>query len=116
LFNLSVGLGLKRITLGNPLIAETMLQYDLTAGLMVPPEILVRELPPTSTGLSGGTDIVYNLPSALIAGIYDCGGSGQGDERRDGSKQRCDQNALSLLKAAQSLDAKLEALVQFIAT
>lgn len=118
LFNLSTGLGLKRIILGNPLVAISMLQYDLTAGLMVPSEILVRELPANNAGFSGGgTDIVYNLPSALIAGIYGCGQTGDDteDQKRDGRMQTCDENAQALLKAAQNLDALLEDLVQFVA-
>jgi hypothetical protein len=66
LFGLSQGLGLKRLILGNPLIAITMLQYDLTAGLTVPPELLVREL---SADEGGGMELVYQLPSALNAGV-----------------------------------------------
>ena len=85
-----------------------MLQYDLTAGLFVPPEIIIRQIP------SGGTDIVYNLPSALIAGIYDCGVETR-DGKRDDGRQFCDENALNLLKAAQGLDVLLGDLVQFIA-
>lgn len=33
----------KRIILGNPLIAITMLKHDMTAGLAVPVELLVLE-------------------------------------------------------------------------
>jgi len=43
-----------------------MLQYDLTAGLAVPPQLLVREL---GTEDGGGTELVYQLPSRLIAGV-----------------------------------------------
>lgn len=80
------------MVLGNPLVAETMLQYDLTAGLFVPVELLVRE---RSAGDGGGVDLVYVLPSSLIAGV----GEKNGD----------------LLKAAKALDEKLKALVDFVA-
>lgn len=43
-----------------------MLEEDLTAGLALPVELLVRE---GSKEDGGGTDLVYELPSALIAGI-----------------------------------------------
>lgn len=68
-----------------------MLQYDLTAGLFVPVELLVRE---RSAGDGGGVDLVWVLPSSLIAGV---------GENED------------LLKAAKVLDEKLKALVEFVA-
>lgn len=58
------GLGLKRIILGNPLIAQTMLQHESRAGLFVPVEILVQELAESE---GGGTFIIYDLPSSSIA-------------------------------------------------
>jgi uncharacterized protein (DUF302 family) len=79
----------KRIILGNPLIAITMLKHDLTAGLAVPVELLVLEKK------DGSVDLVYQLPSALVAGL-----------NRDEE----------LVKAAETLDAKLAVLVQFIAS
>lgn len=87
--------GLKRLILGNPLIAQTMLRHDFTAGLFVPVELLVREVV-VSEG--GGTDLMYVLPSSLIAGIYD----GK-DEKKE------------LLKAVEVLDEKFKALVDFVA-
>jgi hypothetical protein len=93
LFSLSVNLGLKRLILGNPLIALTMLQPDLTAGLFVPVELLVRERAELD---GGGTDLVYVLPSTLIAGV--------------------ETNNRELLTAAQVLDSKLASLVEFVAT
>ncbi|KUJ16600.1 TT1751-like protein [Mollisia scopiformis] len=66
LFNVGSGLKSKRIILGNPLVAITMLKHDITAGLAVPVEILVRELEK-----GGRTEVLYNLPSGLIAGLND---------------------------------------------
>jgi uncharacterized protein (DUF302 family) len=86
LFGIGGGLKVKRIILGNPLIAITMLKRDLTAGLFVPVEILVME-----KEKNGGTDVVYTLPSCLIAGL-----------NRDEE----------LAKAAKVLDGNLEVLVR----
>jgi uncharacterized protein (DUF302 family) len=84
LFNVGGGLRMKRILLGNPLIAITMLRHDLNAGMYVPVEILVREL-------EEGTMLVWFLPSSLIAG--------------------CSDNE-ELGKAARALDAMLERLLE----
>ncbi|TGO50955.1 hypothetical protein BCON_0172g00120 [Botryotinia convoluta] len=94
LFNINSNpqLGLKRIILGNPLIAITMLSQSsksLDAGLFVPVEILVRQLSD-----EGGTEITWQVPSTLIAAT-DRGNNG-------------------LLTAAQVLDRKLEDLIAFI--
>jgi len=87
LFGVGGGLKSKRVILGNPLIAITMLKFDDTAGLAVPVEILVREVEK-----DGRAEVVYNLPSGLIAGL----------NRDEG-----------LVAAAEVLDRKLEALVKF---
>lgn len=89
LYKVGSGLQLKRIILGNPLIAITMLEHDLRAGLAVPVELLVREL---ENGK--GTELVYQLPSTLVAG-------GNDDEK--------------LLTAARVLDGKLGDLVRWVA-
>ena len=47
-------------TLGNPLVAQTFVQYDTRAGMYVPPRVLVNETE------EGGTEVVYDLPSSLI--------------------------------------------------
>ena len=91
LFNVGNGLKAKRIILGNPLIAITMLKRDLRAGLAVPVELLLLE---KSEHDGGGVDLVWQLPSALIARIED-------DEE--------------LREATEKLDEKLDALVQFVA-
>jgi hypothetical protein len=69
---------------GNPLIALTMLRHDYTAGLFVPPELLLAE---SEDG--PGCNITYVLPSSLIA---------------------VEENP-QLLAAALALDAKIEAFV-----
>jgi len=75
---------LVRWIFGNPLIAITMLRHDYTAGLFVPPDLLLAE------GDDGvGCDITYVLPSSLLA---------------------VEANP-PLLSAALALDAKIEALV-----
>ncbi|EMD35943.1 hypothetical protein CERSUDRAFT_115892 [Gelatoporia subvermispora B] len=75
-------------TLGNPLIAQTMLRHELATGLHVPPRILVLEKEDRS-----GTLVVYDLPSSIISP----GLSGRVNEE--------------LKKAAEGLDEKLERLV-----
>src|SRR5258708_11420146 len=50
-----------RWILGNPLFAITMIQYDVTAGLFAPVEILVTEAEEGS-----GTIITYVRPSSLM--------------------------------------------------
>lgn len=89
----------KRIILGNPLIAMTMLQHDLNAGLAVPVELLLIEQDEGEEEeregeTKSGTRILYQLPSALIA--------------------RVNKNP-ELREAAEKLDEKLEALVKDIA-
>ncbi|KAK5991840.1 hypothetical protein PT974_05226 [Cladobotryum mycophilum] len=88
LFGVGDGLQLRRVILGNPLIAITMLEHDLDAGLFVPVELLLKELPGGK-----GTQVIYNLPSSVIAGVNP-------DEK--------------LKAAAQVLDNKLESLVLHI--
>jgi uncharacterized protein (DUF302 family) len=51
------------IVLGNPLIAITMLQQDLRAGLNVPTRIYIY------AGPSGQTHIVYDLPSTQMGDL-----------------------------------------------
>jgi hypothetical protein len=89
LFDVGDGMKSKRIILGNPLIAITMLKHDMMTGLSVPVELLVLEKK------EGGVDLVYQLPSALIAGL------------------NRDEN---LVSAVDALDRKLEKLVQDISS
>ena len=70
-------------TIGNPLIARTMLEHDIAAGLNVPVRLMIYEEPATRT-----TRLTYDLPSSLMSGL---------------------QNE-KLTAAAKKLDAKLIAL------
>lgn len=68
--------------IGNPLIAVTMLEHDIAAGLNVPTRIYVFE------GYDGQTRVAYDLPSTLMGDI---------------------ENP-ALIEAAKKLDDKLIAL------
>ncbi|KAJ7638760.1 hypothetical protein FB45DRAFT_1023525 [Roridomyces roridus] len=74
--------------IGNPLIAETMLRHDMQAGLNIPPRLMILEKKDGQ-----GTEVVYHLPSSVIA---------LGDDQ-------------SLRDAAEALDRKIEQLVERIA-
>ena len=74
--------------IGNPLIAETMLKYELRTAFNVPPRVLILERD------NGATDLIYHLPSSVIA-ITD--------------------NA-KLKEAAEILDAKLELMLTKVAS
>jgi len=51
-------------TIGNPLIARTMLEHDIAAGLNVPVRLMIYEEPATRT-----TRVIYDLPSSLMSGL-----------------------------------------------
>src|SRR6267143_6211415 len=70
-------------TIGNPLIARTMLEHDIAAGLNVPVRLMIYE-----DAASRTTRLAYDLPSSLMSGL----------------KNR------KVTAAAQKLDAKLIAL------
>ena len=70
-------------TIGNPLIARTMLEHDIAAGLNVPVRLMIYEDPVSRT-----TRLTYDLPSSLMSGL---------------------QNE-KVAAAAKKLDAKLIAL------
>ncbi|KZS95699.1 hypothetical protein SISNIDRAFT_483920 [Sistotremastrum niveocremeum HHB9708] len=78
-------------TIGNPLIAQTMIVHDRTTALHVPPQIFIAE------NANGGSTITYDLPSSVIA----IGG-------------RPEDESGELRKAAVSLDEKLEKLMRHI--
>jgi uncharacterized protein (DUF302 family) len=71
-------------TIGNPLIAQTILQHDILAALHIPPRILVSEKRDHS-----GTRIMYILPSSVMV--------------------LCDNPALT--DVVKVLDSKLEKLI-----
>ena len=70
-------------TIGNPLIARTMLEHDIAAGLNIPVRLVIYEEPASRT-----TRLTYDLPSSLMSGL---------------------QNE-KVTAAAKKLDAKLIAL------
>ena len=74
------------VILGNPLIARTMLQHDIRAGLNVPVRLLIYE------HSDGTTRVAYDLPSSLMS----------------------DLDNADVSAAAAKLDAKLFALAQAI--
>ena len=51
-------------TIGNPLIARTMLEHDIAAGLNVPVRLMIYE-----DALSRTTRLIYDLPSPLMSGL-----------------------------------------------
>lgn len=77
-------------TIGNPLLAAGILQNDMTAGLHIPPKLLVQETE------NGGTRIVYDLPSSVMGAGGPC-------------------NA-EMKAALEDLDRKLELLVNKVLT
>ncbi len=80
-----VGLNAKArmYTIGNPLIARTMVEHDIAAGLNVPVRLMIYE-----DAVSRTTRLAYDLPSSLMSGL---------------------QNE-KVASAAKKLDAKLIAL------
>ena len=70
-------------TIGNPLIARTMLEHDIAAGLNAPVRLMIYE-----DAVSRTTRLIYDLPSSLMSGL---------------------QNE-KVAAAAKKLDAKLIAL------
>jgi len=50
--------------IGNPLIARTMLEHDIAAGLNVPVRLMIYEDPVSRT-----TRLTYDLPSSLMSGL-----------------------------------------------
>jgi uncharacterized protein (DUF302 family) len=70
-------------TIGNPLIARTMLEHDIAAGLNVPVRLIIYE-----DAVNRRTRLAYDLPSSLMSGL---------------------QNE-KVTPAAKKLDAKLIAL------
>lgn len=74
-------------TIGNPLIAQTILRHDIRAALDIPPRLLILEKPDHK-----GTQILYHLPSSVMT--------------LDGNPE--------LISAVEALDVKLEKLVSTI--
>jgi exonuclease V len=91
LYDIGNGRRCVRVILGNPLIAKTIMEHDLSAGLYVPVELLLLELEDKK-----GADVVYILPSSLIVNI--------------------DKENEKLKMAARALDDKFELLIKRITT
>jgi uncharacterized protein (DUF302 family) len=70
--------------LGNPLIARTMMQYDLRVGLNVPVRLLIYET------AAGEVRLGYDLPSSMMSRLVNA----------------------DVTAAARKLDAKLAALAE----
>jgi uncharacterized protein (DUF302 family) len=51
-------------TIGNPLIAQTILKHDIAAGLNVPVRLMIYE-----DAASRTTRLAYDLPSSLMSGL-----------------------------------------------
>ncbi|KAK7470714.1 hypothetical protein VKT23_002136 [Stygiomarasmius scandens] len=77
-------------TIGNPVIAQTMLRHDLRGAYNIPPRVLVLGKPDAS-----GTSVIYHLPSSVM--VLD------------------DSNA-ELKEAALALDDKLDKLITKVTT
>lgn len=76
-------------TIGNPLIAQGILRYDLRAGLHIPPRLLVLEKEDRT-----GTRVMYQLPSSIMV--------------------LPDNKNPELKEVAEGLDRKFEALARRI--
>jgi uncharacterized protein (DUF302 family) len=76
---------MRMYTIGNPLIAITMLRHNIAAGLNVPVRLAIYR-----DEVTGATRLVYDQPSTLMSGLHDA----------------------NLAAAAQRLDAKLVALAE----
>lgn len=80
-------------TLGNPLVAQTILRHDLTAALHIPPKIIIVKKADGS-----GTWVAYDDPASVIA-VPTVSGESVNPE---------------LAEAAEVLSRKFEALIQTI--
>lgn len=81
---------MKKLIIGNPVLAYEVLRHDPRGGLCLPVEVLLRERP---VYYGGGCMLTWNLPSSGI-----CGTNSNED----------------LLRAAQVIDEHLEALLKHV--
>jgi uncharacterized protein (DUF302 family) len=82
----------KLYILGNPLIARTMLEHDLGAGLHVPVRMMIHEDPAT-----GKTLLSYDLPSSLMARLR--------NRKVAAAANRLDEKLAALAKAVTGVEA-----------
>jgi uncharacterized protein (DUF302 family) len=79
-------------TIGNPLIAQTMLKHDIAAGLNVPVRLMIYEEPATRT-----TRLAYDLPSSLMSGLH--------NEKVASAAKKLDAKLIALAIQATGADA-----------
>lgn len=75
-------------TIGNPLIAATIIQHDISAGYNIPPRLMILQ----KADGNDGTIVIYHLPSSVVD---------------------CSDNP-ALKAALEGLDAKLDEMVSHI--
>lgn len=78
-------------TIGNPLIAITMLEHDVEAGLDVPVRLAIYET------ADGRTRLVFNKPSTLMSGI--------GNAAVEAAAQKLDAKMMALGEAVTGVSA-----------
>jgi uncharacterized protein (DUF302 family) len=79
-------------TIGNPLIARTMLEHDIAAGLNVPVRLMIYEDPASRT-----TRLTYDLPSSLMSGLK--------NEKVTAAAEKLDAKLIALAVHATGTDA-----------
>jgi uncharacterized protein (DUF302 family) len=79
-------------TIGNPLIARTMLEHDIAAGLNVPVRLMIYE-----DAVSGTTRLAYDLPSSLMSGLQ--------NEKVAGAAKKLDAKLIALAIHATGAEA-----------
>ena len=89
-----VGLNAKArmYTIGNPLIARTMLEHDIAAGLNVPVRLMIYE-----DAASRTTRLAYDLPSSLMSGLQ--------NEKVTAAAKRLDAKLIALAVHATDAEA-----------
>jgi uncharacterized protein (DUF302 family) len=89
-----VGLSAKAsmYTIGNPLIARTMLEHNIAAGLNVPVRLMIYEDPVNRT-----TRLAYDLPSSLMSGLQ--------NEKVTAAAKRLDAKLIALAVHATGAEA-----------
>ena len=79
-------------TIGNPLIARTMLKHDIAAGLNVPVRLMIYE-----DAVSRTTRLAYDLPSSLMSGLQ--------NEKVVGAAKKLDSKLIALAVHATGAEA-----------
>jgi uncharacterized protein (DUF302 family) len=82
----------KLYTLGNPLVAHTMLKHDLGVGLHVPVRVMISEDQKT-----GKTWLAYDLPSSLMARL--------GNQQVNAAARRLDEKLAALAETVTGIAA-----------